>query len=728
MSAAADTSTLDQIFERAVALHKDGHLAEAENIYRQILAVDSNHADSLHMLGMVAHQRGQGARAVELIGQALALRQVGAYWTNLAVVLIALDRLDEARAACERAIALNPEMNESYLNLGVVFEKRARPLDAARWFRQAIDHGRDTADIWFRLGTALQRAGNHADALPCFDTVLAKGRNDAAIHFSRASALHELRRYDEAIAAYRQALDLNPGHAEAALGMGLVYEDMKQIIEAESMLKLALDIAPGNPIVLYNLSRVHKTMGRVTAAINAAAGAIESKPGFAGAHMALGNALHAGGKIDQALAAFRRGVALDPDNAEIHDNLIACLRYDAHIEGTALRDEYRAWDAKHLGKIARLSHANTPNPQRRLRVGYLSPDFRTHSVAYFLEPLLAAHDRTQFEVFCYSQVDEKDDTTKRFEALADRWREILYLDDDRVAVLIQSDAIDILVDCAGHTQGKRMRVFARKPAPVQVATLIGHEATTGMSAMDYIMGDPHLTPPGYEAHFSETLIRLPKVIAPFQPRDEWPEVAPMPDGETVVFGCFAEPSRIGEITLDMWKRILDRVPGARLLLKHKTYGYIDQARYWREGFAALEDRFDLEGLPGGWIRNMDVYGRISVMLDTFPLTGATTTLIPLWMGVPVISLAGKHSGQRYGASMLCNAGVPELLATDQNQYVDLAVALATDRARLSDYRRVLRDTVRSAPIMDARTVTRAIEESYRQMWRHWCATRSATGI
>ncbi|CAA7620156.1 tetratricopeptide repeat protein [Magnetospirillum sp. SS-4] len=716
------TVTVDQAFQHGVDLHRRGAMPEAEAVYRQILAVAPDHLDSLHMLGLLAHQSGRSEQGVGLIRQSLAVGESGAQWCNLSVALLALGRLDEAMRAAERALALSPDLSEPCVNMGTVLERLGRPLEAAPWFALALERGGNPAELLGRQGMALEEAGRHAEALAKLDEAAAAGLDTASLHYGRGRALHETRRYGEAIPAYLRAVELDPRHASAVMNLGLVHQELKQTDQAVARLRQALDLAPGNYIVLYNLGRLYKMIGRITDAIEAARGAIASRPDFAKSYLQLGNAYHAGGQLGPALEAFRKAHALDAGDSIIHDNLLAALGCDATTTGETLLAEYRRWNAAHMAGIPRLSHANDPDPDRRLRIGYVSPDFRNHAVAYFVEPLLAARDRAAFEVFCYSMVEQEDAVTGRFKVLADHWRDILHMGDGEAAALIQADGIDILVDLVGHTVGKRMGVFARKPAPVQVATLIGHDGTTGMDVFDAMFGDPWLTPPGYEALFAEPLVRLPRVIAPFRPRDDWPDVFPLPaEGQPPVLGCFAEPSRIGDVALDLWKILLDRLPGARLLFKHPAFGVPDRAGYWRQRFGRwFGDRFDMEDVNGGWSAHMGVYGRVTVMLDTYPLTGATSTLIPLWMGVPVVSLAGTYPGRRYGATMLNNAGAPELVAENPESFIALVMALVGDRDRLDRYRRTMRATMKASPILDAGGVAAETGQACRRLWRAWC--------
>jgi predicted O-linked N-acetylglucosamine transferase (SPINDLY family) len=714
-------------FAQALQLHTRGDLAGAEAAYRRIIAADPGHADSIHMLGVLAHQCGQHVLAADLINSAIGMKPSPAGYSNLAAVHLALGNRTEAETASRRALSLAPDYTEALCNLGLAVDGQGRHKEAAEYFRRAIALGKNSADVWKKLATSLHYAGDLDEAISCYRRALELDPNDAVVLYNIGHAFQCQDRHDEAEGYLRKAIELKPDYADALLNLGLVMKEREQWTEAESLFKRALAADPRHAAAHYNLSITYIKMGRPSAAGKAARDALAIKPDFAEGLFALGNAYYAMGRRALALEHYRRAFALKPNDPANHNNILACVKDDPEIGGEEIRSEIETWARIHAAGIPRSPHANDRSTTRRIRIAYLSPDFCNHSVAYYLEPLLESHDRDRFEVYGYSEVKKPDAVTARFEKIVDRWRVTHGLADEQAAALIQNDRIDVLIDCVGHTQGNRLFVLARKPAPVQVATLIGYEATTGLAAMDYVLGDPFLTPPGFEAHFTEALVRLPRVIAPFRPNPAWPEISPVPEGDLITLACFADPKRISEVSIECWRQILERLPAARVLLKHGTYKLADHRRYWSEYFSALGERVEIEPLTREWKHEMGVYARVTIGLDPIPLTGGTTTLIPLWMGVPVVSLAGRNTGQRYGASILANAGVPELVAASREDYVDRVVELARDRERLVRYRRSLRDIMRAAPIMDERGVTAEIEACYRQFWQTWCAQSPDAG-
>jgi predicted O-linked N-acetylglucosamine transferase (SPINDLY family) len=299
------------------------------------------------------------------------------------------------------------------------------------------------------------------------------------------------------------------------------------------------------------------------------------------------------------------------------------------------------------------------------------------------------------------------------------WGQAHGLSDEALAGRIEADGIDVLVECSGHSAGSRIGMVAGRVAPVQATTLLGHGGTTGVAAVDYILADEVVAPAGSEGEFSEAVVRLPGVFAPFRPDPGWPEVAEEGPGP-VVFGCFGDPARIGSELLAAWGRILEAVPGSRLLLKHRSYEDGEMAVYWRERLKGLGERVEFEGIAGGWERHMGVYGRVGVMLDTYPVTGASTTAIPLWMGIPVVTRAGGRVAERFGAAILTAAGMPELVAGDRDGYEALAIALGRDRERRRSLRASLRTRLKASALTDAAGAARAHERAYRAMWIAWC--------
>ncbi len=375
-------------------------------------------------------------------------------------------------------------------------------------------------------------------------------------------------------------------------------------------------------------------------------------------------------------------------------------------------------------------HTGDRDPRRRLRIGYVSPDFKQHAVGTMALPLLACHNREEFEVSCYAQAREPDAMTERFRGHADHWRSTVGLCDEQLADLIRQDQIDILVDLAGHTAGGRLLVFARKPAPVQM-TWLGYPNTTGVCTIDYRITDAHADPPGSGAALGvEQLVRLPRTNWVYQPPDNAPAPNHRPAAGAVTFGSFNNFAKVTEPMLVLWARILHAVPGSRLLLKAQGLGsQSTRQRVWELLARERIDpaRLELRGWEPGHGGHLALYNRVDIALDPFPYHGTTTTCEALWMGVPVITLAGRTHVSRVGVSLLRNMGLEELIAASPENYVALAVELANDLPRLSRLHSTLRKRMEQSPLTDAPSFAREVEAVYRRVWREWCAGPSAAG-
>jgi predicted O-linked N-acetylglucosamine transferase (SPINDLY family) len=349
-------------------------------------------------------------------------------------------------------------------------------------------------------------------------------------------------------------------------------------------------------------------------------------------------------------------------------------------------------------------------------------------VAYFIKPVLERHDRDRVEVFCYSDVEAEDELTTRLRGLADAWRRTASLTNDELEERIRADRIDILVDLAGHTTGGlRLPLFARKPAPVQV-TWLGYLNTTGLAAMDYRISDARACPGWMDAYHSERVVRLPHSQWCYDPLGSWPEVGPLPAGAggAITFGSFNNLPKVVPEVLALWGRLLREVPESRLIMVGAGLNQIG-ARFAERLAAGGADPTRVQffdRLPLN--RYFGLHNSIDINLDSFPFTGGTTTFHSLWMGVPIVTLAGRHVASRGGASILHVLGLQELVADSEQRYVEIAVSLAADRPRLAKLRASLRERLRRSELMDAARYTSALESAYREMWRNWCAGDPAT--
>ncbi len=784
--------TIPHAFEVALHYHQAGRLAEAEALYRAILAVEPRHADALHLLGVIAHQVGRHDIAMDLIRQAIALAPgTPDYHSNLSEACRAAGQLDEAIAACRQAIVLKPDFAEVHYNHGNALRDRGQPDEAIAAYRQAIALKPDYPKAYSNLGNALRDKGELDEAVTAWQQAIAlkpdypeahsnlgnafkdAGELDAAIasyrhaialqpdcaevHSNLGNALRDNEEWDAAIAACRQAITLKPNFPEAHCNLGNALRDKGQLDEAIAAFRQAVALKPNFPVAHNNLGNAFKDAGKLDAAIAsyrqaialqpdyaeaysylgnalrdrgqpdeaiaAHRQAIALKPDYAEAHSNLGNALTDKGELDEAIASYREAIALNPARSDIHGNLLLALNYHPGLDAHLIAEEHRRWNRQHAEPLWSLiqPHSNHRDPERRLRIGYVSPDFREHAVARFLLPLLANHDREAFEISAYAQVLVSDAMTQRLRNHTEVWRSLVGLSDRQAAELIRQDGIDILVDLTGHTAHNRLMVFARKPAPVQV-TWLGYPNTTGLEAMDYRLTDALADPPGLtDLHCSEKLIRLARCAWCFKP-DLSPPAAARKDGP-ITFGSFNNFAKVNATTFDLWARILHAVPDSRLLLKSRGLGSVSVcqgARHALEELGIAPGRLELRGYEPHHRGHLALYERTDIALDTSPYHGTTTTCEALWMGVPVVSLAGNTHVSRVGVSLLSNVALPELVATSHEQYIEIATSLAQDLPRLARLRATLRQRMAASPLTDAPRFARDVEAAFRQMWRQWC--------
>lgn len=585
------------------------------------------------------------------------------------------------------------------------------------------------AEIWLLFAHVHARRGAFNDVMDCCDKAIALHPGNAGAHYTRGVALQNLRRSRDAEQSYREVLRIDPRQPDARNNLGLVLLDLGRAEEAMDMfrdLSAGQKDRPTTVLAHTNLALALMALDRYRDAEASARNALALDPHYAPALDNLGCALREQGRVEEAIVQYRHAVSRQPGFLAAHHNLLFALNYCSRLDTKAIFAEHRRWAQLHADPL--LEHRGYDNERdaaKRLRVGYVSPDFRSHSVAFFLEPLLASHDRSQFEVYCYSNVARPDAITDRLRELADRWRPIFDRSDRQVVNAVREDRIDILVDLAGHGFGHRLLVFARKPAPVQ-ATWLGYPNTTGMMAMDYRVTDAWADPPGdSDTRHSETLLRLPRGFLCYQPLPDSPPVSELPSRATgrITFGCFNNSAKISAPVLDAWSEILKAVPGSRLLLKSRQLRDPPLRRYYECEFqnrGVDPQRVEMVGRIESKHGHMDLYGRVDIGLDPFPYNGTTTSCEALWMGVPVVVLAGDRHAGRVGVSLLTSVNLTELIAQTVPEYQRIAVELARNPERLAAYRSGMRDRMRQSPLLDAAGFTRAMESAYRDMWRRWC--------
>jgi protein O-GlcNAc transferase len=551
--------------------------------------------------------------------------------------------------------------------------------------------------------------------------------NISVLHFI-GIVHYKLKKYASSLDYINRALQFGPDYVDAYNNMGIVLQELGRFDEAVACYKKALELRPDFGRAHYNLGTVLKEQYLIDEAVVHYQKALSIDPNFVEAYNNLGLALQDQGKIEEAEVSYRRALSMRPDFTLCYSNLLFLMNHNPRYDAQFLFSEHLRF-AKQIAEPvypASFHYANDRAPSRRLRIGYVSPDFRRHAVAYFAEPVIISHNHKDFEVFCYSNSVNHDEVTQRIIDNADRWHNIAEMSDHRVAELIRADCIDLLVDLAGHTANNRILVFAQRPAPIQISW-IGYLATTGLSAMDYRIADIHTDPPGMnERLYTEELVRLADIFLCYLPDKDSPDVGMLPSVTAgfVTFGSFNKLTKISEEVITVWSNILKAIPNSRLLLK--TFGFRDPGtrryaaeRFVQKGIAA--ERIIMQNSdPSPW--HLKSYNDVDIGLDTFPFNGAATTCEAMWMGVPVISLAGTAYHSRIGASLLSNNHLSEFVARTYDEYVEIAVNLANNTERLEAIRCNLRNVMSNSPLTNAKKLTLNLENCYRSMWQKWCNT------
>ena len=747
--------TTDQLLEAGTEQHRAGKFAEARRLYAKVLACDPAHTVALFRCGLLELQDGHPEAALSLVEGAIAADPgEPRYHFVLGQSLQALRRWDKAIGAYETALKLQPEFVDAWNNLGICRQLRRQFPQAAAAYRQALALDPANAGVMANLGTVLREMGdwaqavellraasnlepsaashavnlgiaywnqgNFADAERTLNQALALAPNDAEALFNLGNALHGLGRPREAIERYRQALALRPDYADSLINLGNVLSEIGEFGAGQAAYDAALCIRPDSVVALNNVACLMRIMGRVDDAEAALCRALQLDPGNATLHDTIGNVYKDAGDLDGAIASFRKALELDPAAAATHSNLAYALSFQSPEAGPILEECLRWNNRFAAGATSTQGHANDPEPNRRLRIGYVSPDFRVHCQSLFTIPLLSRHDHAAFEIFCYASIKRPDDHTQRIAGYADVWRDVRTLNDEALCRLIRADGIDILVDLTMHMAGGRPMLFARKPAPVQIAWL-AYPGTTGIGAMDYRLSDPRLDPAGFDEHYSERTLRLPDSFWCYDPLAGDIDVGPLPALERgyLTLGCLNNPCKLTDHSLRLWGGVMRALPSARLLLMAPSGRHREHLsrRLAAHGIAA--ERVDYRAFQprADYLR---CYRDIDLGLDTFPYNGHTTSLDSFWMGVPVVTRVGRTSVGRGGLSQLFQLELLDLAAESDEAFVSIAATLGKDLSRLSALRRELRTRLERSALMNAPRFARHMEQAFRDIWRAYC--------
>lgn len=713
----------------AVAHHRAGELEQAELLYRAVLETDPDTAEALHNLALLLRGKGEGAAAETLVRRVLALcPDLAAAHNSLGNLLSDAGRAEEAAAAYAEAVARKPNYAEAYFNLAGAEMARGRPDAAAESLGQAIRLRPGFAAAHRRLGEVEAARERYEAAAIAFAEAARLDPSAAAASLdSRGVMLQRLGRFAEAEAAHGRAIALDPAAAEPHNNLGTALQRQGRPAEAAEAYREAVRRQPDHVGALTNLGAVLQALGRFAEASAALEQALSLAPDAASAWINLGLAHQRLGHIAPAEECFRRAMALRPEDPAAHSNLIFLLDFDPARDVAAQQAERARWTQAHAANLPRFaSHDNPPEPGRRLRIGYLSADFRAHSAAFAFASVLLNHDPRAYEILCYSGTLREDEWSARFRAAARLWRPVSGMSDQALAERIRRDRVDILVDLSGHSAGNRLLTMARKPAPIQLSAW-GHVNGTGLAEIDCLLADPVLIPPAEAPFFAERIYYLPSAFSLTAP-DDLPDLVPPPAlSGRPTFGCLNRLSKLTEASIEIFAAVLKKVPDADLLLKAREFE--DEgaraetiARFAARGIGAA--RLRLAGASDR-ARHLAAYNEVDVALDPLPHGGGMSTMEALWMGVPVVALAGLAPSHRMAASILAAAGLGDFISRTPEEYVAIASAAAADRDRLGFVRAGLRARLGARPLGNGPLYARLVEEAYRALWRDWCRERGA---
>jgi len=670
---------------------RSGHLKKAENAFHKALSINPKHPDALHLLGVSYSQQNQHKEAVRLIKKAIKVHpKFSVYYRNLGLALAKLGKNIESINAFKKAILYDNTDVESHNDLAVLYGREGRLKKAKQEYERAIRKDPNYAEAYSNLGNTLKEMGRLDEAVASYNKAIHVSTNFADAYNNRGIVLKELRQLDEAVKSYNKAIEIRSDYAEAYSNRGNILQELEQLDEA---------------VMSYNK-------------------AIQYKIDNADAYNNRGNALKSLGLIVEAIGSYREAVRINPNHAVAQSNLLFCMQYGNDITNKKLYLAHKKWgdlQRKWL-KTNKTEFINAKDCNKKLRIGFVSPSFKRHPVGFFIASLFE-NKSDDAEFVCFSDTN-LDDMSEHIKQLSDEWIDIRSMTDNDVANMIRNKGVDIAIDLAGHSTQNRLLVFARKSAPIQVTWIGGLVGTTGLEAIDYIISDRFETPDWADELYTEKIIRMPDSYVCYSPPLYAPTIMPLPVEKNgfITFGCFNNPAKINKLVLEVWAIILKSVPNSRLFLKYKginDHGNRQRILEFMQEHGIDISRLILEG-KSQHRELLDQYNKVDIALDTFYYSGGLTTCEALWMGVPVIAMPGETFVSRHSLTYLSTVGVPEFVASDASEYIELAVKLASNKTLLSNFRATLRERMATSALCNGELFADNFSAEMRKIWHVWC--------
>lgn len=713
----------DYYHNLAISLENSKIIDEAISCYRRALSIEPRMLASQYNLAVLLHKSGQHSEAINCYSEILKHNSTDVNsLINLGSLYLQQERLTEAFELYEKLASIQPKNQISLHKMGSILLKMGRAKSAIPFLEQTVELRPDSAEALNDLGNAYRETKKYSSALSCIEKAEKHIPHHAEILNSKGLIYLDQRNLQKAKHYFTKALSYNPNHTASLNNLGLAYMDLGDMKEAVKHFQGALKIDATFIQAANNLGICLRNSGHLKQAFDLYNKAIVIAPQNAELHINYSNVLSNQGQLQKAIAACRKALNLNPKLSTYRSNLLFMLNNDPTITNEEMWLEAQTWDLRHGNQQNTLPSIPSDYQKRVLKIGYVSPDFRTHSVSFFFLSLLTSHSPQKVETFCYAEVMTPDEITEEIKEKAGTYRSTVGLTDDEIVTLIKKDEIDILVDLAGHTANNRLPVFAARPAPIQISWL-GYPNTTGMQAIDYRLTDDIADPPGSGKYYSEKLIRLPGGFLCYRPPVATPKAISIPpslDKQYLTFGSFNNITKLTPQTINVWCEILRLVKGSRLILKSlQLNDEVTKNRLYEmfNNNGIPSDRIDMLGKTPTIGEHLKLYNQVDVCLDPFLYNGTTTTLEALWMGVPVITLSGDRHAARVGNSILSHIGLSELIAENTEEYIAICQNLASDFDRLRFFRKNIRNLLSKSSLCDDIGFAQKIENFYFEAMR-----------
>lgn len=754
-----------QLLGEAISKQRAGNFKEAEKLYRQALKQGLPDSDALRCslnLGEILVQLDKPKLAIGVYNTALRRHPDSVDLLNASGITHALTgHLDQAEKYFQKALSLTPGNAVNAFNLAKIYKQKVNLENAEHYYRLAIQWQPDMAIAYNNLGNVLAEQGKHPDAVECIKKAIVLQADYTLAYNNLGQVFAQMDRHEEAVPIYQHAIKLKTDYLEAYTGLakslkslgkyqqaietyssslqctrdsheqaamyndlGDIYMLAHQLNPAQASFEHAIRLNPDLTVAQSNLGVVLFAQQRYQEAEIIYKNILRKDPNSYYANDAYGDILRMQCRYNEALDCYEKAIRLNKNFKLAHAHRLYTLSYHVLRDPKEILKAHMEWDRQFAAsEKERFTHNRRGDINKRLRIGYLSPDFKSHSISYFFEPILANHDHEKFDIYCYAEVANPDEYTARLQTLSDHWCFTTGMSDIQLARRIHDDQIDILIDLAGHTRDSRILACTYKPAPIQ-ATYLGYFSTTGLATMDYWISDAVLTPQNTIEQSVETICNLDRCCLAYSPPAEIPDVSLPQHPDIITFGSFNDLSKVSDEAIELWAAVLNHVPSSRLLLKAKQLHDTSIRKQILEKFSAYgitSDRIELSSRTPSKRDHLALYGNIDIALDTLPRTGGATTMEALWMGVPVVTLAGNRFIERLSTSILTALNRNEWIASTKEEYVAKAVALAHNPAQRADLRQTLRQQVMTSSVYDGEGLARSLERAYRDMWQKYLA-------